>query len=128
MSSTIQYHNANGILDSKWVDTEALLVAKSFFKDTKEDKVTSSQLRKFYADIKSLERKWQSSGHNEDSFLRILPMIKLLKSKSEYSYKRKVMPENFKDWIWKHVDAVNDGESFKAFLLHFEAVVGFSKV
>lgn len=121
----IKYYSEDGHLDAKWVDDEAQKAAKSFFEDSRNS-IKSSQLRKFYSDIKSLERKWQASGESDDDFKRILPMIKLLKAKSDYAQKRKVVPLTFKKWLWTHVDSIKGARDFKAFLLHFEAVVGFS--
>lgn len=108
-------------LNPIWVDQAASKAAESF------SSMNSSQLRKFYEDVKSLERQYQAAQNEQQlAFARILPMIKLLKAKSEYALKRKVVPASFKDWLWENVDSINDASDFKAFLLHFEAVVGFS--
>ena len=112
-------------LNPIWVDEKAREAAESFFSE--QGALKSSQLRKFYTNVKSLERQYQAAqGEKKIAFARILPMIKLLKAKSEYALKRKVVPESFKTWLWKNVDCVKDASDFKAFLLHFEAVVGFS--
>ena len=121
----IVYYTDKKILDPKWVDDEARKAASSFF-ENKLNSINSSQLRKFYADVKSLERQWQAKGGNDSAFAEILPMLKLLKAKSDYAQNRKVVPPTFKDWLWNHVDSINAANDFKAFLLHFEAVVGFS--
>lgn len=112
-------------LDPDLLDGKAIAAAESFF--TTRDALKSSQLRKFYADVKTLERQYQAAQNEQQlAFARILPMIKLLKAKSEYALKRKVVPASFKDWLWENVDSINDASDFRAFLLHFEAVVGFS--
>ena len=121
----ISYYTDKDTLDPGWVDAFAQKAAQSFFPGGKDD-INSSQLRRFYGDVKTLERQWRASGADEAAFGRILPMIKLLKAKSDYARKRKVVPESFKAWLWKHVDSINAPRDFKAFLLHFEAVVGFS--
>ncbi len=120
----VAYYTDKDTLDPKWVDSEAIKAASSFFEE--KSSINSSQLRKFYADVKSLERQWQAKGGDEDAFSAILPMLKLLKAKSEYALKRKVVPMSFKTWLWNHVDSVNAARDFRAFLLHFEAVIGFS--
>ena len=112
-------------MDPGWVDEFAQKAVDSFFPNQK-NLLKTSQLRKFYADVKSLERQWQAKGGDNAAFISILPMIKLLKAKSDYAQKRNVVPPNFKEWLWKHVDSVSDERDFSAFLLHFEAVVGFS--
>ncbi len=120
----VTYYTKDGSIDSIWVDQKAQDAAKSFFQD--KDPINSSQLRKFYGDVKSLERQWLTSGKNDAAFAVIAPMIKLLKAKSEYALKRKVIPQTFRDWLWSHVDSIRASRDFEAFLLHFEAVVGFS--
>ena len=87
--------------------------------------IKSAQLRKFYNDVKNLEMRWENSQDKEKAFREILPMIKLLKAKAAYANKRTLVPESFKSWIWENVDMINEMKDFKAFLLFFEAVVGF---
>ena len=124
------YHKTDGSLDPKWVDSEALAVArklvmKDFNGRTDRNSIKSSQLRKFYADVKSLERTWEYQGRSAAAFLGILPQIKILKAKAAYAQGRGVVPPAFLQWVNTHVDAVSTAEDFQAFLLHFEAVVGF---
>ena len=124
------YYKTDGSLDPKWVDSEALAVArklvmKNSYGKTDKDSIKSSQLRKFYADVKSLERTWEYQGRSEAAFLGVLPQIKILKAKAAYARGRGVVPPAFTQWINSHVDAVSTAADFKAFLLHFEAVVGF---
>jgi len=124
------YYKTDGSLDPKWVDSEALAVArklvmKNSYGKTDKDSIKSSQLRKFYADVKSLERTWEYQKRSEAAFLGILPQIKILKAKAAYAKSRDVVPSAFVQWINRHVDAVSTSADFKAFLLHFEAVVGF---
>ena len=114
------YYTSDGNLDPKWVDSEAVEQAQ------KLQGMKTSQLRKFYADVKSLERQYMAATDKDAAFARILPMIKLLKAKSAYALTRKVVPKEFRDWLWKHVDNISTFKDFSAFLLNFEAVVGFS--
>lgn len=125
------YLNDGKTIDPKWVDSEALATAKKLVMkkfDGKVDQngsIKSSQLRKFYTDVKSLERTWECQSRSDDAFLGILPQIKILKAKAAYAQGRKVVPAAFTTWISGHVDAISTSLDFKAFLLHFEAVVGF---
>lgn len=124
------YYKTDGSLDPKWVDSEALAVArklvmKDFSGRPDRNNIKSSQLRKFYADVKSLERTWEYQGRSEAAFLGVLPQIKILKAKAAYAQGRGVVPPAFTQWMNSHVDAVSTATDFKAFLLHFEAVVGF---
>lgn len=124
------YYTTDGSLDPQWVDSKALAVAKTLVsKDYNgrpdRNNIKSSQLRKFYADVKSLERTWEYQGCSDAAFLGILPQIKILKAKAAYAQGRGVVPSAFVQWVNSHVDAVSAPADFKAFLLHFEAVVGF---
>ncbi|RRD69417.1 MULTISPECIES: type III-A CRISPR-associated protein Csm2 [unclassified Desulfovibrio] len=116
------YKNEN--LDPAWVDEKAREAAESFSQG--RNAIKSSQIRKFYGDVKTLERQWLAGGGDDLAFARIAPVFKLLKAKSFYAHERRVVPPEFRNWLWQHVDSVNDARGFKAFLLHFEAVVGFS--
>ena len=124
------YYKTDGSLDPKWVDSEAQamarkLVIKNSYGKADKDSIKSSQLRKFYADVKGLERSWEYQKRSEAAFLGILPQIKILKAKAAYAQGRGVVPPAFTQWVNTHVDAVSTSADFKAFLLHFEAVVGF---
>ena len=119
------------ILDPKWVDSEALAVARKLVikgfngKIDKNKSIKTSQLRKFYADVKSLERSWIYQNRSDAAFLGFLPQIKILKAKAAYAKGRAVVPSAFTDWVNTHVEAIKSPKDFEAFLLHFEAVVGF---
>ncbi len=126
---SIYYKDDGKTLDARWVDSEALAVAKRLVikNDGKLDGkcIRTSQLRKFYADVKNLERAWEYQGRSDAAFPGILPQIKILKAKAAYARQRKVVPPAFAEWMNKHVDAIAGPSDFAAFLLHFEAVVGF---
>ena len=124
------YQDDGKTMETRWVDSEALKVARALVPhgyNGKPDKnaINSSQLRKFYADVKNLERTWQGQGEADTAFLGILPQIKMLKAKAVYAQSRKTVPPSFTEWMNKHVDAISTPADFRAFLLHFEAVVGF---
>lgn len=119
-----KYYLNEKAINPVWMDQEAQEAARSFFDG--QLKLAASQLRKFYNDVKAMERQWRDSGGDEEAFALILPLFKLLKAKSHYALKRKVIPAAFRDWLCEHVDSVNSARDFRAFLLHFEAVVGFS--
>ncbi len=129
--SYVPYYKGNAInpdlvttLAQKWADQ---------FYPKKEDSrhygaarpITAAQLRRFYGDVKNLEMRWKNSADKERAFNDILPMIKLLKAKAAYAKERKLVPDSFRDWIWGNVDRINERKDFRAFLLYFEAVVGF---
>ena len=104
--------------------------AENFAKGLKELKITSAQLRRFYNDFKSLERKYEvlcaDPEKKEDAFTSLLPQIKISKAKASYARARKTIPKEFETWLHQSVDKVNNADSFEKFLLHFEALVGFA--
>jgi CRISPR-associated protein Csm2 len=88
--------------------------------------IKNSQLRKFFNEFKSLERQLDQQQVNVDeAFKSIKPLIKMANAKVVYAQARKVVPPAFVGWLQKHVQAIETARDFKAFLLHFEAVVGF---
>ena len=93
-------------------------------KGEKNTPLTSAQLRKYYREVKSLEMKVKAKG-----FTQIKPLIKMLKSKTAYACpktgKDRKIPEEFKDYISTCVDKIEDQKDFKAFVLFFEATVGY---
>lgn len=120
MASDIEYFTSGDNINPALVTSDAQRAAESFFSDPKKP-IMASQLRKFYGDVKTLELRKKNGA----AFEAILPLIKLLKAKSAYACKRNVVPQSFREWLWKNVDNINTERDFTAFLLHFEAVVGF---
>lgn len=102
------------------LDAEAQKNAKEF-KDLK-----SAQLRRFYDDLKAIERKIMS-GNQQENFERDRALITMFKAKAVYAEKRKVAPRAFTQFIFDHVASIQDVYDLKAFLKVFEAVVAFHK-
>lgn len=87
--------------------------------------LTAHQLRRFYGDVKDMERKVSTEPN---SFSKHWPVFSMLKAKAAYASnpKNKKIPVEFRHFIEKCVDHVNgDEKAFKAFCLFFEAVVGY---
>ena len=119
---SMYYKDDGKTMDPRWVDSEALsiakkLVAKDYNGKIDKNNIKSSQLRKFYADVKSLERTWEYQGCTDTAFLGILPQIKILKAKAAYALGRGVVPPAFASWINTHVDNISSSNDFRAFLL-----------
>ena len=130
------YFDGKGNIRPELLGTESEDVAKKFVvlrPDGKRDdrnSVNSAQLRRFYGDLKNLERKLdsrQQTGNEADPFLAVLPLVKMVKSKVAYASNPRNAkgPPSFADWLKKNIDAIETADDFKAFMLHFEAVVGF---
>ena len=106
------------VIREELVTTKAEKWAKSFIRGMK-----MHQLRRFYNEVKSLEAKVEAGD-----FDKTLPLIRMLQSKVAHACpkrgERKVPPE-FKDFIDECIKAIRNEEDFKAFVLVFEAVVGY---
>jgi len=84
--------------------------------------LSSAQLRRFFSEFRQLEKKVNLMG-----FEKVKPLIKMVKSKASYAANpsNPKIPESFRNFLIKNVDEINTEEDFRAFMLHFEAVVGF---
>lgn len=127
------YHDDKGNLKPEWVTDEAEKAAAKFYvinpRNNRIDdrkSIKNAQLRKFYGEFKGLEAEVDQAGETaEERFLAVLPRIKMAAAKVTYAKARGVVPDSFVNWLKGHTDQINSLADFKAFLLHFEAVVGF---
>lgn len=88
-----------------------------------EKPLNSTQLRRFYNDVKALEARIDATGFEEN-----MALVGMLRSKVAYACPdkgEKKVPTVFKEFIEAGVKAVKNEENFKDFVLFFEAVVGF---
>jgi len=120
----MKYFDEKGNIRKGLLDREAEEKAKSFVRpgDRNSNLLTSAQLRRFYNEFKGLGKKVAAKG-----FDATLPLIKMVKSKAAYSAnpKKPKIPRAFKDFLSENIDAINQKRDFEAFMLFFEAVVGF---
>lgn len=89
--------------------------------------ISRNQLRNFYGEVKSLEKRLEIQG--EQDWKNILPLIKMLKAKVKYASSKassvQNVPPSFAVFIEKSVNKINTAKEFKDFCLIFEAVVGY---
>ena len=87
--------------------------------------INSSQLRKFFGEVKDLYRRLQA---RQDYHSQIEPQFKMLRSKAYYASRpggqQQISPQ-FRNFIENAVKRVGDEKDFRLFVAHFEAVVGF---
>lgn len=105
--------------------------AEAFAKEFEKSRLTNSQLRKFYNEVKAIEAQVEATtGSDEEKFKKNEAIIAMLKSKVAYSRNRpqgeKV--EELKIFIDTCIDEVKSLGNFKDFVLFFEAVVGFANL
>jgi CRISPR type III-A-associated protein Csm2 len=90
-----------------------------------QEKISSSQLRKFFGEVKDLLRRLDS---NQDYHQVIEPQFKMLRSKAYYARRpggqQQITPQ-FCGFIENAVMKVTSEDHFRLFVAHFEAVVGF---
>ena len=123
------------IIKEEFLTTGAFEWAEKFISPEKpKDKeknppLTSTQLRKFHIEAKTLEERCKNLDNPGENFKLIKPLVKMLKSKVSYvcpiNGKDRKVPMEFRRFIEEMVDNIEDWKDFKAFSLCFEAVVGF---
>lgn len=123
----MKFHDENGNIKESLVLEDAMIKAVGFVKQS----ISSAQLRKFYNEFKTIEKTLQVKASPEKAFAQVKPKIKLTVAKVEYAGARKssgkkLVPESFETWLKDCVQSIDTYEDFNAFLLHFEAVVGFA--
>lgn len=125
-----RYYDDNNNIRTELLDTQAEKLAQSFVEKNprnpqkliQKKSLSSAQLRRFFGEFRQLEKKVRALG-----FDRVKPLIKMIKSKASYAANpsNPKIPREFKQFLIENVNAIESEDDFKAFMLHFEAVVGF---
>lgn len=84
--------------------------------------ITTTQFRQFYEKILELNDKAQGI---EDFDIKILPFVKLLNSKVQYSKSRRHCGENFEQMMEKSIKVVNSQTELQNFKYFLEAIIGY---
>jgi CRISPR-associated protein Csm2 len=101
------------ILDSLAMDVAKLLGNRG---------MKSHQFRRFFNKARGIEAKLQRTGE----FDAVRADIYGFKRDVAYQVGRRVVPEDFKDFIDRNAElAARDEESFRGFLQHFESVLAY---
>lgn len=125
------YFDESNTIRSELLDEEAKKQAEAFVesfvnqrtqrKQVGRNSLSSAQMRRFFSEFRQLEKKVKVMD-----FGKVKPLIKMVKSKASYAANRPTpIPKSFKDFLVKNIDQINSKKDFEAFMLHFEAVVGF---
>jgi len=99
--------------------------------------LTSSQLRKFFGEVKRLHMKYnilltsiKKNEKNKDNivkknaFKEIETMLALIVANARYTYSRGKIPKGFYEFLETEIKAIDNAEKFEDFVKYFEAVVG----
>jgi len=118
------FYDDKGNIRLELVEKEAVKNAEDFCRRG----LSSSQLRKFFTEVKAFEKRLREIDTNE-YFQKTLPLIKMLKAKVSYASSatssRDKVPREFVNFVCEKIDKIQNKEDFKAFVLHFESVVGY---
>jgi CRISPR type III-A-associated protein Csm2 len=98
--------------------------------------INSSQLRRFFGEIKDLFRQFNaliagiSDAEQKENVYRtkIEPRFKLVRSKVAYASRpggQSTIPREFAQFLEQAISKVNNSVDFARFVTHLEAVVGF---
>ena len=114
-----------------------VLAEKQADKMPDRPKINSSQLRRFFGEIKDLYRQFQarsaSAGEDEKQQIyqrEIEPRFKMVRSKVAYARRpagQSKVPREFADMLERGIEKVRPGNcrDFERYVTHLEAVVGF---
>lgn len=123
------YFDESENIKIEFLDEKAASTAESFVeRDPRNPKrltrrsLSSAQLRRFFSEFRQLEKKVKAMG-----FDKVKPLIKMVKSKASYAANpaNPKIPKSFKNFLITNIDEIQAEKDFEAFMLHFEAVVGF---
>ena len=86
-------------------------------------RINSAQLRRFFGEVKQLNNRLV----NQQPFERLFPLVKMIKSKVWYAVnpRQEKIPKEFASFLLGGIDQIKEQKDFEAFVLYFEAVVGF---
>ena len=110
---------SKNVLRKELVSIEAKNIAENM-------KITNSQLRAFFNELKKLKQKYVEEDEKNLDKLHIELLI--LKSKLEYKKGGKKISDEFSEFMEKNFDIVikeNTMQSYKDFLIFFETVLGY---
>jgi len=104
--------------------TKAEKIANLINDGSKRPDTSTTQFRKFYDEILKLDEK--STGLSRDEFeIQVLPFIKMVISKVQYSHTRKNCGKNFVTLMTESIKKVNNEEELHNFKLFLESIIGF---
>jgi CRISPR-associated protein Csm2 len=129
------FYTEEGILREELLDKEAKRLAERFGPRGGFDKVSSTQMRKFFGEVRELEKKLKEDKVNmksnkKEDLERHLPVIKMMKSKLAYASGRKagsrgLISRAFAVTLSKAIEKIESPKDFNGFLLFFESIVGY---
>ncbi|MDL1866481.1 type III-A CRISPR-associated protein Csm2 [Betaproteobacteria bacterium PRO4] len=97
-------------------------IAKLLNLDPSKNKPT--QIRRFYDELVG----WQERiGNDDKKFKDYAAFIHMLNAKAAYAQGRKLVTQEFADWLRGCIAQIDSPRTLNHFRLHFEAMLGFLK-
>ena len=100
------------------VTSQAQSIAQTLVKEG----LTSTQLRRFFHEIRRLQA---LTGSTEEEFLKARPYVKMVHSKAAYASRNRDFPSSFYKFLSSNIEDIASREDFDKFIQYFEAVVGY---
>ena len=124
------YYDTEDNLRSEILDEKALELARCFGPKGGFNKVSSSQMRRFFGDVRELEASLRQKdidfGSDQGKDIHShMATIKMLKSKLAYAKGRGNISPAFAKTLTEAIDQIKAPRDFKAFVLFFESIMGF---
>ena len=102
--------------------TAAETLAKQINKERDREINEATQIRKFYDEVLRFDGLVRA---NPDEFNTLLPYLKMLNAKATYALGRKLISQNFKNFITESISQIQTQKDFEVFRDFFEAFIGF---
>lgn len=130
---------------AKFIFKNATRIDSGKKKVKKEEYDSYTQIRKFYDELKRIEinfnvefnkkQKESNKSSNENNKYskdelfkeRYINLIKIMKAKAAYSKGRNKISEEFKNFLDRNINLINDINSFNNFIILFESFIGYYK-
>ncbi len=125
----ISFKEKDGQLEELFGNKAEVMAQLLNDKDKKGDKhykpdISTTQYRKFYEKILELNEK--AKGLDEVAFkIKVLPFVKMLNSKVQYSKERKHSGSHFVALMESSIKAVNSAHELQNFKYLLESIIGY---
>lgn len=115
------------IIDPVLFSTKAEVFALEIAKDNEQFKGVNkrTQLRKFFDEIVSLNMQAKTSPHGWEN---ILPLVHMVTAKAAYAKGRKLISDNFMNFIKDSVNQIQEPCDLDIFNTFFESFIGFYRL
>ncbi|MDP2643534.1 MAG: type III-A CRISPR-associated protein Csm2 [Desulfobacterales bacterium] len=110
-------------LFSTMAEKLAIKIAEDNKKNDKQNK--PAQLRKFFDEVVRLD---MASKKRFKDWQSILPLVHMMTAKAAYASGRKLISDDFLNFIKNSVDQVQEQKDLAVFATFFEAFIGFYKM